>query len=78
MEEKHKDLKNNQRKKIITEVVSALNELHPSFYYLSTVEIAGEIKKYISEPGKLSRDKCDLVEDLSQRDIQMLLSLHNN
>lgn len=78
MEEKRKDLKNSQQKKIVTDVVSALNESHPSFYYLSTIEIAGEIKKYIDEPGHLNRDKFDLVKGLSQRDIQLLLSLRNS
>lgn len=77
MEEKRKDLKSNLQKEIVTEVINALNESHPSFYYLSTVEIAGEVKTYINESGKLSREKLDLVKDLTQRDIQMLLSLHS-
>ena len=76
MEEKRKDLKSTLQKEIIAKVVTALNESHPSFYYLSTIEIAAEIKKYIHEPAKLSHDDFHLVKDLSRHDIQILLSLH--
>ena len=77
MEEKRKDLKNTQQKLIIQKIISALNESHPSFYYLSTIEIAAEIKKYIHEPAKLKHDDFLLVKDLTRRDIQILLSLHD-
>ena len=77
MEEKRKDLKNTKQKAIINDVITALNESHPSFYYYSTIEVAGEIKKYIDEPGKLSHDQLEEVKDLSRHDIQILLSLHD-
>lgn len=78
MKEKRKELKNSQQKEIIAEVVGTLNQSHPSFYYLSTIEIAGEVRKYIDQSGNLSRDKFDLVKGLSRRDIQILLSLHSS
>lgn len=77
MKEKHKDLKNTHQKTIINEIVATLNDSHPSFYYLSTIEVAAEIKKYIHEPGNVSREQFDQVKDLSRHDIQILLSLHN-
>jgi hypothetical protein len=77
MEERRKDLISTQQRKIVNAVVAVLNESHPSFYYLSTIEIAAEIKKYIHEPGKLGHDDLQLVKDLKRHDIQMLLSLHS-
>ena len=76
MEEKRKDLKNTHQKEIITGIVTALNESNPSFYYLSTIEIAAEIKKHIHQTGNLNHDNFQMVKDLSRRDIQILLSLH--
>lgn len=91
MEEKRKDLKSTHQKEVIQEIVEDLNKTHPNFYYLSTVEVAIEIEKYINEragpasggrptggrpTGKLSHDKHELVKTLSRRDIQILLSLH--
>jgi hypothetical protein len=76
MEEKRINLINTQQKRIINEVVAALNESHPSFYYLSTIEVAAEIKKYFHTASRLSVEDFELVDKLSRRDIQILLSLH--
>jgi hypothetical protein len=76
MEEKRKNLISSQQKRIISEAIAALNESHPSFYYLSTIEIAAEIKKYFHAVGRLSVEEFELVNKLSRRDIQILLSLH--
>ena len=76
MEEKHKNLVNTQQKKIINEILVALNDANPSFYYLSTVEVAAEVKKYIQEPNNLSYDKMELVKKLEREDIYVLLSFH--
>ncbi len=76
MEEKRQDLKSSKQKKIIVEIVSELNRTNPSFYYLSTSEIAAHVKVYIETAEELARTDKDIVIDLSRRDIQMLLSLH--
>lgn len=76
MEEKRKDLKNSKQKVIINDIVSILSKAHPSFYYLSTVEIAAEVKDYIQKSGQLSQTDHELVRALDRRDIQILLSLH--
>ena len=76
MEEKRKNLINTQQKRIINGVVAALHESNPSLYYSSTIEIAAEIKKYMHTPGKLNVDNFELVNKLTRRDIQILLSLH--
>ncbi len=78
MEEKRKDLINTQQKKILDEVIAILNDSHPSFYYLSTVEVAAEIKKYMHVSGSLSHEKYELVKNLKRADIQILLSFHGD
>ena len=60
MEEKRKDLKSSKQKAIVTNILNILSEAHPSFYYLSTVEIATEIKQYIDNSGKLSTTDQEL------------------
>jgi hypothetical protein len=77
MEEKRKDLNSTKSKAAIADIVAELNTSHPSFYYLSTIEIAAEVKKYIHHPGNLDQQKFELLRDLSRRDIQMFLSLHD-
>ena len=63
-------------KKIINEILTILNDANPSFYYLSTVEVAAEVKKYIQEPSNLSYEKLELVKKLEREDIHVLLSFH--
>ena len=77
MEEKRTDLKSSRQRELLQNIIAVLNESHPSFYYLSTIEVAAELKKYIHESGKLSRDDYALMKDLKRLDIQMLLSLHD-
>jgi len=77
MEEKHRDLKSTKQKRIIENVVQTLSKSDPQLYYLSTIELAAQIQNHISEHRALSKDDYDLVKDLSRRDIQLILSLHN-
>jgi len=76
VEDKRKDLKNTHQKEIVEGIITALNESNPSFYYLSTIEIAAEVKKHIHQKGNLLHEDFELVKDLTRRDIQILLSLH--
>ncbi len=76
MEEKRKDLKNSQQKRIVLEVVERLSSEQPSLYYLPTIEVAAAVKEYIHQPSGLSLADTEMVKHLSRHDIQMLLSLH--
>ena len=76
MQDKHKDLKSTQQRKIIFDLLDELNKSSPHLYYLSTTEIATQINAYIALPGNLDREQYLLVKDLSRRDIQIILSLH--
>jgi len=78
MEEKRKNLVEMRQKRILSEVIESLNQSHPSFYYLSTIEVAAQIKKYMHQPGNLSQDDYELVKRLDRKGIQMLLSFHEH
>jgi len=77
MEEKHKNLKSTKQQKIIEQVMATLSKSHPSFYYLSTIELAVEITDYMQQTGNLLKEDYDLIKDLNHRDIQIILSLHS-
>ena len=77
MEEKHKDLVAVKQRDLLTSIVTRLNELHPSFYYSSTSEIAYEIERYVQDGSGLLHNEIELLKDLSRHDIQIMLSLHS-
>jgi len=77
MEDKRQNLKSNKQVRLMEKIMLDLADHHPSFYYLSTIEIANEIKNYIDTKNKLSKEDLALLDDLEVRDIQILLSLHN-
>ena len=76
MEEKHRDLIVNKQRQLLNVIVVRLNELNPSFYYLSTSEVAYEIEQYVQQAKELTRNEIELLSGLSRNDIQMILSLH--
>ncbi len=76
MQEKQKDLTSVKQKQVLNKILQTLSERHPSMYYLSTVEIANQIKRHIDETGELSLEEQALVKPLELREIQILLSLH--
>ena len=78
MEEKRRDLKSLKQKEVISRIVAELNEQHPNFYYLSTSDVAFEVAAYIKEGGHLNKPDRDLVEHLEPRDIQIILSFHDD
>ena len=77
MEDKHKDLKSTKQRKVLDSLMSKLSAQNPSFYYLSTVEVANELHASIQARAGLSADDFELVRALSAHDIQILLSIHH-
>ena len=77
MEDKQRDLIVNKQRQLLNAIVVRLNELNPSFYYLSTSEVAYEIEQYVQQTKELTRDEIELLNGLSRNDIQMILSLHS-
>ena len=76
MEERREDLISEKRRKLLQRIVEELGQEHPDFYYKPTTEIAFILKNYIDDKTKLSVEERKLFEELSQHDIQVLLSLH--
>ena len=78
MEEKRKDLTASKQRQLFNKIIAELNRSNPSFYYLSTSEIAYEIELFIKSGEGLTTTEMDILSDLNRTDIQMLLSLHND
>lgn len=75
LEDNEKELRSAQQKSILDEVVTRLSQEETDLYYMSTSHIAQYIFELMKE-GKsgLSREKLDLVQDLSSRDIEILIA----
>ncbi|MEM8595324.1 MAG: hypothetical protein AAGF76_02500 [Pseudomonadota bacterium] len=65
-----------RQKALLRRLVETLNQDNPELYYQSTSEIARQIQRHIAEKGTLNADERELMARLSQRDIEVLLSLH--
>ena len=76
MEERREDLISEKRKKLLQSLLEELSREHPDFYYKPTTEIAFILKNYVDDKTKLSVEERQLLEPLSQHDIQVVLSLH--
>ena len=76
MEEKRKDLKDSKQRELLDNLMQKLSHEHPSFYYMSTVDIANELHARIQERTGISQDDYQLLNGLSRQDIQILLSIH--
>ena len=71
------DLKIKEQKKIINELLATINDSDPTFYYMNTSDVADLIYGQINTPGSVPANKLETVEDLSRRDIQILLSYNS-
>ena len=76
LHDKRKDLTSEKQKKLLQRLVSELSHAQPNLYYLPTSEIAAQIKRYAENEAGLINDEKDLLMGLSQRDVEVLLSLH--
>jgi hypothetical protein len=76
LQEKRKDLDHERQKQLLQKMVSELSRLEPGLYYQSTSAVAQHLKSYLRKGAQLSVDDRSLMQKLSVRDIEMLLSLH--
>lgn len=76
LEEKRVDLASEKRKKLIERLLQELSRSNPDLYYQPTSEIALQIEKHIDSDAGLSHEEKLLLEPLTHRDIEVLLSLH--
>ncbi|WP_226553059.1 MULTISPECIES: hypothetical protein [Celeribacter] len=76
LQDKKSDLDSEKQKKILSRLVKVLSEEHPELYYQPTAEIAGLVMGMIEEGKSLNGEERHLMQRLSLRDIEVLLSLH--
>ena len=75
LHEKRKDLDVERQKNLLARLVTELSRSNPELYYRSTSEIALLLKQQIASGEELSVEERAILVRLSQRDIQILLSL---
>lgn len=76
LQDKRSELDSEKQKSLLTRLVEELSAADPDLYYQPTSAIALRIKAHIDGGGGLNADDRKLLEPLSQRDIEVLLSLH--
>lgn len=76
LQEKREDLDAEKRKKLLQRLITELSREYPDLYYQSASEIARQMRSYIAGGAHLNAEERALMEPLSQRDIEVLLSLH--
>ncbi|MEM9854688.1 MAG: hypothetical protein AAF841_09585 [Pseudomonadota bacterium] len=76
MEEKRKDLDAERQKRLLRAMVDEVSRGYPDLYYQPTSQIALIIHGHIRDGAKLRADDKELLLRLSERDIEVLLSLH--
>ncbi|MEM1162558.1 MAG: hypothetical protein AAGJ28_16620 [Pseudomonadota bacterium] len=76
LQDKRTDLDAERQKKLLQRLLSEVSSQNPDLYYQSTSQIARQIADHITSGAVLHGDDRALMERLSQRDIEVLLSLH--
>ncbi|MEP3048649.1 MAG: hypothetical protein ABJL55_15035 [Roseibium sp.] len=76
LQDKRGDLDAEKRKKLITRLLDDLSQTNPDLYYQPTSQVALQIKQHIESDARLHVEEKNLLVNLSQRDIEVLLSLH--
>ncbi len=77
LEEKIADLAAQKQRKLLQRLVEELSKTNPELYYQPTSQIARQLKIHIDAGGNLIHEERELLQVLSQRDIEVLLSLHS-
>lgn len=76
LQEKRNDLDAEKQKKLLQRIVSDLSHSSPQFYYMATSEVARLIHKHIQDASNFNAEERKLLEPLSARDIEVVLSLN--
>ena len=76
LQDKRNDLVAEKRKKLLQRLVEELSHTDMDFYYRPTSAIAARIQQYADNEAGLIAEEKALLAGLTQRDIEVLLSLH--
>ncbi len=75
LRDKRADLDAEKRKRLLERLVAELSRSGLDLYYSATSEVAATIMSYAKSDAKLNADERALIDGLSQRDTEVLLSL---
>lgn len=76
LEDKRKDLASEKQKRLLQRLVEELSQTDRDLYYRSTADIAAMIERHVAQADTLNAEDRALMQRLSRRDIEVLLSLH--
>lgn len=76
LQDKKSETDAEKQKVILRRLLEELNRDNPELYYQSTSQIARMIEQRIASGGTLNADELKLMEPLSSRDLEIMLSLH--
>ncbi len=76
LQEKRDDLSSEKQKRLVQRLLNDLTRSRPDLYYQATTEVARHIREYIVDGTDIAAEERALLEQLSVRDIELMLSLH--
>jgi len=76
LQDKRRDLDGEKQKRLLQRLLEELSASSPDLYYQPTSTIALALQAHITEGAALYAEERALLARLSQRDIEVLLSLH--
>ncbi|MFW2587446.1 hypothetical protein [Sagittula sp. SSi028] len=76
LQDKRNDLDAERQKRLLQRMVAELSGAHPDIYYTATTDIAAMLQQDIAEGRGLNQDERALMQRLTRRDIEVMLSLH--
>lgn len=75
LQDKNADLVAVKRRKLLERLVAELGRAGHDLYYASTSQVASTLLNYAKGPAKLNADEHALLDDLSQRDVEVILGI---
>lgn len=76
LQDKKSETDAEKQKALLRRLVTEVSRAYPELYYQPTSQVARLIKRHIADTGTLNGDDRKLLNRLSNRDLEVLLSLH--
>ena len=76
LQEKKIDTDAEKQKAILLRLIGDLSHQSPDLYYQPTNQIARMLEEQIRQGVQMNADEIELMKRLSNRDIEILISLH--
>ncbi|MEM9630561.1 MAG: hypothetical protein AAGA50_04495 [Pseudomonadota bacterium] len=76
LQDKKSETDAERQKVLLSRLVTEVSRENPDLYYQSTSRIAHLLRDHISDGSTLNHEERALMQRLSVRDLEVLLSLH--